>query len=84
MKQISKLFTVCCLVFITTIHAQEKPNCGENFSNALLYLQGENYTKKDTLKAVKLLKPCIKLGDDNADCMLLKKMKNLTKKLLNY
>ena len=70
MKQISKLFTVCCLVFITTIHAQEKPNCGENFSNALLYLQGENYTKKDSLKAVKLLKPCIKLGDDNAELLM--------------
>jgi hypothetical protein len=55
---------------ITTIQSQKKIDCDVNFKNALFYLKGDENFKRDTLKSIKYLKPCLKVGDANAQLLM--------------
>tara|TARA_R110001606_G_scaffold84439_1_gene192096 strand:+ start:372 stop:1793 length:1422 start_codon:yes stop_codon:yes gene_type:complete len=70
MKKISKLFTVCCFVVSISAHTQEKSDCETNFNEALSYFRITNYSKKDSIKAIEILKPCLEKGDDKTQLLM--------------
>lgn len=70
MKKISKLLAVCCFVVSISAYTQEKLDCEFNFKEALSYVQLSQNFKKDSLKVIKLLKPCLKKGDANAQLLM--------------
>ncbi len=65
-------------VGITTMQSQKKNDCDFNFRKALFYLKGDKNFKKDTLKSINYLKPCLKI--DNANAQLLMARIYLSKK----
>ncbi len=70
MKAIKFVSILGCL-FALSLHAQEKEtNCEFNFKEALFYLKGDANFAKDSLKSVRLLKPCIEKGYDKAQVLM--------------
>lgn len=59
-----------CFLFLQFSQAQEKLDCNSNFRKALSYLKEDQNIKKDSLKAIDLLKPCLKQGDANAQLLM--------------
>jgi TPR repeat protein len=54
-----------------TVKAQEKKlDCDFNFREALFYLKGDENFKKDSLKSIEFLKPCLKIGDAKAQLLM--------------
>jgi len=58
-----------CLCIITT-QSQKKMDCDLNFKNALFYLKGDKHFERDTVKSIAYLKPCLKIGDANAQLLM--------------
>ncbi len=58
------------LCFITSLKAQESINCDFNLREAIFYLKGDSNFKRDTLKSIQYLKPCINKGDARANIVL--------------
>jgi hypothetical protein len=72
MKRILLLFMLCFTI-PTKVKAQERElNCESNFREALFYLEGDDTYKKDSLKSIEYLKPCIKAGDAKAQLLMAK------------
>ncbi|SOS48753.1 conserved exported hypothetical protein [Tenacibaculum dicentrarchi] len=69
MKQQCKLLVIICLMAFTT-NAQEKLDCDFNFKEALFYLKGDEYINKDINKSKEYLKPCIAIGNANAQLLM--------------
>ena len=70
MKAIKFVSILGCL-FLGSLHAQEKEtNCEFNFKEALFYLKGDENFAKDSLKSVRLLKPCVEKGFDKAQILM--------------
>lgn len=67
MKKITLLFLLC---FIVKIHSQEKLDCAFNFKEALSYVQLSKDLKKDSLKVINLLKPCLKVRDAKSQLLM--------------
>lgn len=63
---------VALTFFSLTSNAQEQEqyDCSFYYREALFYLKGDEYTKKDPEKAIEYLKPCAKKGFDNAQLLL--------------
>ena len=70
MKKISKLLAGCCFVVSMFAHVQEKLDCEFNFKEALSYVQLFQDFKKDSLKVMNLLRPCLKKGDAKAQLLM--------------
>lgn len=72
MKKIPKLFYVICMcvVSITQTKAQEELDCNFNMREAVFYLKGDDNFKRDTLKSINYLKPCIEKGNITAKIIL--------------
>ena len=69
MKKIRLLFVLC--YFINTIsQAQNQLDCDSNFREAIFYLQGDENFKRDTLKSINYLQPCIEKGDAMSKILL--------------
>lgn len=70
MKRI-RLLAILCLTITSTVKAQEKElDCDFNFREALFYLKGDENFKKDSLKSIEFLKPCLKIGDAKAQLLM--------------
>ena len=70
MKAIKFVSILVCL-FLGSLYAQEKEtNCEFNFNEALFYLKGDANFAKDSLKSVRLLKPCVEKGFDKAQVLM--------------
>ena len=69
MKRI-RLLLILCFAIVTNVKAQQQLDCESNFKNALSYLKMPENVKNDSLKAVDLLKPCLELGDPNAQLLM--------------
>ena len=70
MKRI-RLLLILCFTISTTVKAQEKKlDCNFNLREALFYLEGDENFKKDSLKSIEFLKPCLKIGDSNAQLVM--------------
>jgi hypothetical protein len=67
MKKITLLFLLC---FIIKIHSQEKLDCDLNLKEALSYVQLSKDLKKDYLKVINLLKPCLKVRDAKSQLLM--------------
>ncbi len=63
---------VALTFFSLTSNAQEQEqyDCSFYYREALFYLKGDEYTKKDPEKAIEYLKPCAKKGFDKAQLLL--------------
>ncbi len=63
---------VALILFSLTSNAQEQKtyDCSFYYREALFYLQGDEYTKKDPQKAIEYLKPCAEKGFPNAQLLL--------------
>jgi hypothetical protein len=60
-----------CLLLSQFVKAQETElNCNSNFGEALYYLKRATKSKKDSLKAIEYLKPCLKIGNDKAQLLM--------------
>lgn len=70
MKKISKLLAGCCFVVSMSAQTQGKLNCEFNFKEALFYLKGDKNFKKDSLKSIEYLKPCLEKGDAKAQLLM--------------
>jgi hypothetical protein len=70
MKQTSKLLALCYFAITMSANSQEKLDCESNYNNALLFLNGSEYIKKDSLKAIEFLKPCLEIDDANAQLLM--------------
>ncbi len=68
MKNFRLLWIALC-VSISIAHAQET-DCDFNFREALFYLKGDANFAKDSLKSVRLLKPCVEKGFDKAQVLM--------------
>lgn len=68
MKKIKLLFLLCC--FVAKAKAQEQMDCDFNLKQAIFYLNGDENFKRDTLKSIKCLEPCIKKGEAKAKILL--------------
>ncbi len=55
---------------ITTMQSQKKLDCELNFKKALFYLKGDKNFKRDTVKSIAYLKPCLKVGNANAQLLM--------------
>ncbi|MDG2194104.1 MAG: tetratricopeptide repeat protein [Polaribacter sp.] len=69
MKKI-KLLCILCFTIVTTVEAQQKLDCDYNFREALFYLKGDENFKRDSLKSIEFLKPCLKVGDAKAQLLM--------------
>jgi hypothetical protein len=72
MKKNTKLFFVCCFVIIarTQTNAQKQLDCDSNFKEALSFVQLSQNFKKDSIKVINLLKPCLKVRDAKAQLLM--------------
>jgi len=70
MKQTSKFLALCYFAITISANSQEKLDCVTNYNNALLFLNGSEYIKKDSLKAIEFLKPCLENDDANAQLLM--------------
>ena len=68
-KRILKTFAVCYFILLTAT-AQEKLDCDFNFREALFFLKGDKNFKRDSLKSIEFLKPCLKIGDAKAQLLM--------------
>ena len=68
MKKIRLLLVLC--YFTTTIQAQEQLDCDFNLREAIFYLQGDENFKRDTLKSINYIQPCIEKGVAEAEILL--------------
>lgn len=68
MKKIKLLFILSFIVIKT--YSQEKLDCDFNFREALFYLKGDENFKKDSLKSIEFLKPCLKIRDAKAQLLM--------------
>jgi len=71
----NKLSYILMIVFLmfqnSKIQAQDTgANCKVKLQKAIELLTKNNYTKQDSIKAIKLLKPCAKKGSSNAQLLL--------------
>lgn len=69
MRKIILLF-ILCFTTVATAEAQEKLDCDINFREALFYLKGDKNFKRDSLKSIEFLKPCLKIGDAKAQLLM--------------
>ena len=69
MKKIQLLLVLCYL--ITSIsQAQSQSDCDRNFREALFYLKGDKNFKRDTIKSINYLQPCIEKGEAKSKILL--------------
>ncbi|WP_064966659.1 T9SS type A sorting domain-containing protein [Tenacibaculum ovolyticum] len=70
--KITKIMLVALTFFSLTSNAQEQEqyDCSFYYREALFYLKGDEYTKKDPEKAIEYLKPCARKGFDKAQLLL--------------
>lgn len=55
---------------IASLKAQNSLDCDFNLNEAIFYLEGDRDFKRDTLKSISLLKPCVEKGDSYAKILL--------------
>jgi hypothetical protein len=60
----------CSIFFYENSNAQKKIDCESNFREALFYLKGDKNFKRDTIKSINYLKPCLKVNDANAQLLM--------------
>jgi len=68
MKKITLFIILCFIIFET--HSQEQLDCDFNFKEALSYIQLSKDFKKDSLKVINLLKPCLKVRDAKSQLLM--------------
>lgn len=64
MKQI--YFLLFSVLISFSGFSQDNSQCETNLRDAILFLKGNHYVKPDTLKAVNILKTCVKSGHSNS------------------
>ena len=70
-KKLLIIFSIGCLMSNLSILAQENElDCKINLNEAIAYLKGGEFVKRDTLKAIKYLKPCAESGNSKAQLLL--------------
>jgi len=69
MKRI-RLLLILCFTISITVKAQEQLDCDFNLREAIFYLQGDENFKRDTLKSINYLQPCIEKGVAEAEILL--------------
>lgn len=70
MKNSIPLIIAICYFSLSNISAQQHLDCNFNFREALFYLKGNNAIKKDSLKAIRYLKPCVDLDYSKAQLLM--------------
>ncbi len=61
---------VVCILFSQTIQAQKQSDCDLNYTKALSHLKDGNKSESNFQKSIDLIKPCVKLGDANAQLLM--------------
>ncbi len=69
MKSIYTIFLFICFIS-TALYAQDPLDCKYNINEAIFYLKGNKYIKQDSLKALKYLKPCVKVKNPTAQLLM--------------
>jgi len=69
MKKIQLLLVLCYLT-TTITQAQSQSDCDRNFREALFYLKGDKNFKRDTIKSINYLQPCIEKGEAKSKILL--------------
>ncbi|WP_149025899.1 tetratricopeptide repeat protein [Polaribacter sp. BM10] len=70
MKRIRILIILTFMASLNVKAQENKIDCDFNIREAIFYLKGDEIFKKDTLKSIEYLKPCIKNGDTTAKILL--------------
>ena len=81
MKKIRLLLVLC--YFTITIQAQEQLDCDFNLREAIFYLQGDENFKRDTIKSINYLQPCVEKGVAEAEILLCRIYASQTEKKLH-
>jgi hypothetical protein len=81
MKKIRLLIVLCSFISIT--QAQEQLDCDFNLREAIFYLQGDENFKRDTIKSINYLQPCVEKGVAEAEILLCRIYASQTEKKLH-
>ena len=68
-RKITLLF-VLCFTTLTTQAQETTANCNATLQQALLFLKGNDSIQKVSLKAVTLLKPCLRARNANSQLVM--------------
>ncbi len=67
----NRLLILGCFFTTLVLNAQEQTlNCNENLQKTIAHLKGTATMKKDSLKAIEYLKPCLEAKNANAQLIM--------------